>query len=535
MQQIEKFRVSHVALYGETPIASEDPYTNRLIESLAYFSARARLQGVRKITQIHQCLFRQYFPYLVNPLPAFAMLQLKPSIRYPEKVTFPIGSELVFKTANDLKATFQTLDPLTVFPLFFKKFEFDRRGDSGWRYLLEYASPHISTEEIGSIRLYINHLNSFISSLSVSFAMQYSLESVRVFYDKSDAIENGLECSIQFGHTNEERKVFNHIVEQVRSLLHFPQQELFVNLTVPPCGKRWQSITFCFEFDNKWPESLKLTSDSFIPFVTPIVNLKSADADPIIHDGTKDRHPILYPEPTHQYELHTVVNVLEILSQGTSPIKPGILAIGGGTYEVDYFDKCLSLHLPDAFDDPKTVSIAALWTQPWFSNCVNDELRLQFIEAETFGLGVRLLGSIHRYENTLEDDPNFLIRILSLKNQNYLSLNEILFIMNTMKNLNRSYFDSVPDYIKDLKINKKTNHKQINTLLEYEFFLKELGGQKTEVFFLFFKYLNELLNCWLTNFEVETKVNFPKHKKPLVFKRGSKNELSILARNFFLS
>ena len=41
---------------------------------------------------------------------------------------------------------------------------------------------------------------------------------------------------------------------------------------------------------------------------------------------------------------------------------------------------------------------------------------------------------------------------LSLKNQGRLTSNEILFIMNVMKNLNNSYFDLVPELIKDLKI-----------------------------------------------------------------------------------
>lgn len=536
LQQIEKFRASHIALYGETPLESEDPYTKRLIEALAFFGARARLQGTRKVVQIHQCLFRQYFSYLVNPLPAFAMLQLKPSIRYPEKVVLPIGSELVFKTAKNLKATFQTLNSTTVLPLFFKKFDFDRRGSSGWRFVIEYASPHVSTDEIGSLRFYINHLNSFLSSLNVSFAMQFSLEKIQVFYDTSKVgHENGLDCSIHFGNKNEERKVFNHVVEQIRSHLHFPQQELFITLEIPPSGKRWQSMTLCFDFDEKWPESIRLTSDSFVPFVVPIVNLKKAIADPIIHDGMKDGHPILYPEPAHQFELHTVVTVNEVLSKGTIPLQSGILGLGGGSYEVDYFEKQIMLDIPNAFNNPKTVSVEALWTQPWFSNYMNDELEIQFAEAQTFGLGVRLLGSIHRHENSMEDDPNFLIRILSLKNQNRLSLNEILFIMNAMKNLKRSMFDLVPELIIDLKINEIVNQKRMSSVIEYEFYLKDWGGQRWELAVLFFKYLNDLLNCWLANFEVETKVHFPNNKKSLIFKKGSKNELSVLARDFFLS
>lgn len=536
LQQIEKFRAAHIDLYRETPLDSEDPHTKRLIESLAFFSARARVQGVNKVVQIHQRLFRQYFPYLVNPLPSMAMVQLKPSIRYPEKVVLPMGSELAFRTTHQSKAFFQTLDPLTVLPLFQKRFEFDRRGDSGWRCIIEYASTYLSAEEIGSFQFYINHLNSFFSSLAVSFAMQYSLERVKVFYDAANiSDEEGKICGVHYGIANEERKVFNHVVEQIRSCLHFPNQELFVTLEVPPSGKKWQTLTFCFDFSGKWPEALKLTGDSFVPFVVPIINLRRGYADPIVHDGFKENYPLLYPEPNHKFEFHTMVNVSEILSIGMKPLSQGILGFDGDVYEVDPFEKEIHFNLPQAFTNPKTISIEALWTQPWFTNYMNDELELQFTEAQVFGLNARLLGSMQPYETTLKDDPNFLIQVLSLKNHNYLNLNELLFILNVMKNLNSSLFDAIPEMIKELRVNERTNHRMMSTVIEYEFILKDWSNQKLELAVLFFKYVHEFLNSWLPNFEVETKVHFTRYKKPLIFKRGSKNELSTLARDFFLS
>lgn len=537
LQFIERFRSSHVSLYGETPVDTDDPYTKRLIESLAFFGARARLQGTEKIVQIHQNLFRQYFPYLINPIPAFGMLQMQPSIRFPEKVVFPVGSELIFKTKNQLKAIFQTLDEITIFPFSQKNFHFARKIGEGWQCSIEFISPHINTDEVGTLKLYINHLNSFLSSLSVSFALQYALEKVHVFYDDGkEKNPKGKNCVIQYGYNSETRKVFSHNVEQLRSLLHFHQQELFINIEIPPSGKRWKSFTLVFDLNDRWPESLKLNGESFLPYVVPIINLKKAYAEPVFHDGTKDSYPVLHPEPTHKFELHTVTNVSEILPTGTKPITPGFLGIQGeGSFEIDYFNHELTLNLPNAFQQPKTVMIEALWTQSWFSNYVNDELELIFPEAQTLGIHVRQLGSIHRYETTLEDDPNFLIRILSLKNQNRLSINEIIFIMNIMKKLNNSHYDAIPSLIKDLKINEGFNQQQMNAFIEYEFFLNDLGGQRWELVLLFFKYVNDLLNCWLSSFEVETKVHFPRNKKPTIFKRGTKHELSLLARDFFFS
>ncbi len=534
LQQLESFRASHIELYGETPFETEDPHTKRLMETLAFLGARARLQGVKRITHIHQRLFRQYFPYLVNSLPAFGLLQIKPSIRFPEKIMLPTGSELMIKTTDQLKAFFQTLESTTVFPIFLKRCQFERKEGYGWRFVMEYGSHHVSTEEIGSFKLFINHLNSFFSSLRVSFAMQRSLEKVIVFYDQSQSGE-GFDCNVSFGFDSQERVIFNHEIEQIRSLLHFPQQELFVTLNIPPSGERWQTMRIEFHFNEEWPESIKLNEESLIPFIVPIVNLKKGYAEPIVCNGMKDQYSILHPDPIHKFELHTVLQVSEILSSGTRPLKPGILGPGTPTYEIDYFNQQLLLEMPSAFAEPKTVTTLGLWSQPWFSDYVNDDIELQFNEAQMFGLETRLLGSLHRSEKMVTDDPNYLIRILSLKNQNYLSLNEILFILGAMKQLNQSFFDDVPDSIRDVKIHQKMNQRNFSSVVEYEFFLRDWGGQKWEVGVLFFSYLHRMLNSWLPNFEIELTVHFPKSKQPLVITQGKKHELSALARNFFLS
>jgi type VI secretion system protein ImpG len=536
LQQIEKFRGANSNLFEETPLNSDDPYTKRLIEAIAFFGARARLQGVKRMTMIHQRLFRQYFPYLVNPLPAIAMMQATPSLRFPQKVVLPAGSELIFKTSNQQKASFQTLSTLDVVPIFQKKFELTRTEGRFWRCTIEYAALHTNTEEVGTLKLFINHLNSFYSSLKAAFAMQCSLEKVQVFYDSSKLeAGQGYNCTVHFGTDHEDSTVFRHEFEKLRSLLHLPQQELYISFEIPPLGKNWKTMTLCLDFNEHWPESIKLNADSLIPFVVPVVNFKKAYADPIVCDGTKDSHPVLYPEAASQSELHTVIAVSLLLSQGAKTLNPGILGFGSESYEIDYFNQQISLDLPEAFIDPKTISILALWTQPWFSNYFNDELELHFNEAQSFGLGVRLLGPLYRHEKTIEDDPNFLIRILSLKNQNHLNLSEILFILNSMKKLGQSFFDAVPDWIQDLKIHQKMDKRHLSSVIEYEFFLKDWGGQRWEAGLLFFKYIHRMLNCWLPNFEIETKVHFPQIKKPLIIKQGKQHELSAMAGYFFLS
>jgi len=537
MESLENFRASHTSLYRETPIELvEDPDTLRLVEALAFFAARSRLQGINKVAQIHQMLFRQYFSFLVNPLPAMGLVQIQPSLRIPEQITLPEESELVCNTYDGKKATFQTLEPATILPLFFHKFDFYRRLQGGWRMEITYNSPHLCSDELDQIRFYINHLNSFFGSLRVYFALNRSLEAVTVHYDETD-IKNAQRtpCTYRFGSSTQ-RKTFNHPLEKIRSQLHFPEQEMLMTLHIPPYQKKWQSVTLCFDLNDKWPENLLLTKDSLALYVLPIVNLKLDRADPIECNGLKDGYPILYPNPTLQFKLHTVLSVSEVLPSGMRPLKPGILDTRGSTYEIDFFDEQIFLDLPNAFQNPRTVSVEALWTQLWFSDYIDQEFKIRIAEERFSGLKLQLLQQMRSHETTLvAGDPKFLIRVLALKNQNKLNLSELLFLMNGLKNIEHSYFKFIPSLIKSLEVFQQNNRIGLGPTVCYQFQLKEWDGRNWELVIFFFRELNNFLNCWLSNFHVETKVFFPYVKAPVTFKGEPEDELSILARDFYLS
>ncbi|HUD01407.1 MAG TPA: type VI secretion system baseplate subunit TssF [Rhabdochlamydiaceae bacterium] len=536
VQSLETFRASHTSLYRDTPIELvEDPDTLRLMEALAFFAARSRLQGINKIAQIHQLLFRQYFSFLVNPLPAMGLVQLQPSLRIPEQVILPAESELVCNTYDGRKATFQTLDSVTISSLFFHQFNFYRRLQGGWRLEITYQSPHVCSDELETVRFYINHLNSFFGSIRVYFALNRSLETVTVHYDESK-VKNakGTPCSFHFGSSTQ-RKIFNHPLEKIRSQLHFPEQEMFMTIDIPSIQKKWQSITICFDLNEKWPENLTLTKDSLALYVIPIVNLKLDRADPIECNGMKDGYPLLHPNPIHQFKLHTVLSASEVLPSGMRPLRPGILDTRGSAYEIDFFDEQIFLELPNAFQQPRTVSVEALWTQLWFSDYIDQEFKIRFAEEQFSGLKLQLLQQMRSHENTIvANDPKFLIRVLALKNQNKLNVSELLFLMNSLKKIDHGYFKFIPALIKNLEVFQQNNRMGLGPTVCYQFQLKEWDGKNWELVIFFFKKLNNFLNCWLSNFHVETKVFFPYVKTPVTFKGETDDELSILARDFYL-
>lgn len=537
MEALESFRVAHRSMHRDTPLELlEDPDTLRLVESLAFFSARSRIHGLNQIAQIHQVLFRQYFSFLINPLPSMGLVQMQPSLRIPETLKLPQGTELSAETYDERKACLQTLDPVTVSPLFSDHFLFYHRVQGGWNLEMRFKSPHMQNEDLGEMTFYLNHLNSFYGSVRVYFALCHCIESVEVFYDQTD-IRNkvGTLCEMKF-HRSGHRKVFNHPLENIRSCLHFPEQEMLMTVKIPPHAEKWQTVTFSIKLSEKWPEQLQLTQNSLVPYVVPIANVKTAKGEPIHCNGTKDLYSILYPNPTEGFSLHTVLGVYEVVPEGMRPLKPGILDKRGRTYEIDFLTQQIFLDLPKAFQNPRKISIDALWTQLWFTDYIDQEFRISLAEKQMGDLRPKLLQQMREHETPLAaNDPKFLLRILSLKNQNRLSISEIIFLMNGLKNLDHSPFSFVPELIMHLNVTEQLDRTGIGPVVRYEFQLKEWDGKNWEIVALFFKHLNGFLNCWLSNFHVETAVFFPHVKTPLIFKGGRDDELSILARNFFLS
>lgn len=537
MESLENFRAAHSTLYRDTPLEIvEDPDTIRLLEALGFFSARSRLLGLKQIAQIHQILFRQYFSFLISPMPTMGLLRISPNLKSPEKTIIEEGTEFFAQTYDKKKATFQSLQPLHMSPIFLSGFNFFHRSRGGWTLELSFKAPHPQTEWLEEFSLYLNHMNSFFGSVQSYFGLCRSLESIHVYYDQNRiSKKEGASCDWSWGKTKGTQKAFNHPLEKIRSFLHCPEQEMFIKIKVPPHGKKWEEISFVFELNHLWPKQLSLTQNSLVPFVIPIANLKTSRGEPIDCDGTKESYPILYSNPIEQFTLHSILGVYEITPGGMNPLKPGVFDKKGRTYEVDFIEQQIYLSLPNVFLKPSKVSIEAFWTQLWFSDYIDQEFTMKIAEKNISDLKVDLLRQLCSHEMSLAvSDPQFLLRILSLKNQNRLKLNEILFLMQGLKNIDQSYFEKVPPLIKDLSVKQDMGRSGGGPVIQYQFHLKEWDGRYWELIVLFFHAVNQFLNCWLANFHIETVVLFPQVKTPLIFKGEHDEELPHVARNFYL-
>jgi type VI secretion system protein ImpG len=518
MHSLENFRMTYAGNNPNASLDREDPDVRRLIEAMAFFTARTRRVARENILATRRRLFRQYFSSLLSPLPAMGMLQAQTSGRFAEPVTLPAGAEVMLTTGEDDGAAFHTLWDLRVLPIRLRGVDTLLREGSGYRIALHFQAAYPRNDDIGTLSLHVSHMGTYPASLRVLSRIRQHLERAFVCFDDRITEEStGPTCPVGFGApagAEEPDEGQGHPLERIRQFFHFPERELYLNVDVPRPPRNWQRFSICFDVDGEWPRNLRLNEQVFQLFCVPVTNLRRAMSAPIACAGTKERYPIRHADLSLGYKLHSVVGVFELQGEGALvPLRPGVLGGGEGSFEVEFDgsaggpDAWLGLDMPEAFESPKKIAVDARWLQPWFSELaaarmVTARLRTRAIS----GLGFELLGSLRRHvENRLQDDMDALLQVVSLKNRSQLSLEDLRFLLQTLGVFERSHFKGVPELFLDLSVSAVPRAREQGGGFKhvYRLRLKEYDVAQRPLVKVVLQRLVELLNHWIAEAIIE--------------------------------
>lgn len=532
VQSLEAFRLRYLSRHQEAPLDREDPHVQRLIEALAFFNASARHTLHTQNLGMTRRIFQQYFSYLLDALPAMGMLRAEVTGRFVETAHVPAGTA-VEVTAGETVGGFATTRPLRILPIRLTQVERIPRIVRGHRLLLRFRSSYERNDEPGELALYLNHLNDFYSSLVLQEALREHITGCSVAYGENVTSQTeGQACAFDFGAPGRARGEaadrFQHPLERIRSFFHVPEQEFFLNVKVPPPPHMWDRFTIIFDLSEGWPKTLAIDEDSFALNVTPIINIKRANAEPIMCDGTRTRFPIIYPDAAEDYELHSVRGIYTITENGYRPIKPGILPGGGNSYEVELRDegersRCswLALRLPDSFERPCEVAVDACWHQPWLSENLDERLEVSLYDRALVGLDWQLVGKVApTRDNAIKDSVETLLELLSIRMKTRLSREELALILRALSSIEASPFSEVPRLIDKVEIDKLPGDSDSDASLKlrYRFELIEFEDRLLPLVKAFFVYAHQLLNVWIPDTVCEAQVKLPRDAGKLEYR-----------------
>jgi type VI secretion system protein ImpG len=541
LQALEKFRMGYTALHPAAPLDREDPDVRRLTEALALFSTRTRQAGQRSLARSTMRLFQQHFSYLLNPVPAMAMLRAVPDARFVDATELPQGTPVVLNPgsaeAPTGPLTFRTQAPLRLLPISLKQARVEQGGPEACRLRLTFESGFPRNDPPGTLRVYINHLNDFRSSLAVFHYLKYALRAASVRFDEHGpevpvAPAGGSNSPVRFGAPQvsaSEAGPFEHPMQRMRSFIHFPQQELFLEVQVPPAPRNWRSFTLFLDLGRRWPLELVLTPDTFVLHAVPIVNLQRGMSNPIEHDGTKERHGVHHPEVSGGYRVHSVLGAYQMDSRGMLPLRPGVIAGGPGTYELEYEGQgkarktWLSLELPGAFTQPARVAVEANWHQPLPAQFDASGYRAVLADRSLEGVQWKLLGAVKSgTDSPVEHAQQVLLQLLSLRTQRFLGLEDLIFLLDVLGVREQRYFRDLVRHISSVKVHSKPFARSAAGFKYiYQLTLADLDASLIPTADLFPERLLGLLAGWSIEDVVELEVKLPQLETPLRYTRSS--------------
>jgi type VI secretion system protein ImpG len=538
LEALEKFRMSYSGMYPSVPLAREDPDVRRLLEAMAYFTARTRLAAERNVDESLRRILRQHFPYLLSPVPAMVMLRAVATRRYVDVSELPRGSEVnlvapATPESPERVYRFRTLADLRILPIEIEGLDTLRVGSRGHRLLLRFAAAFPRSEPIGELELHVDYLNDLQSSLVAMHELRTHVRSVSVVYShRVDETTPGEPCTVEFGPKRGHRdalEVFEHPLQRVRAALHFPQQGLYLRVKNLRAPRDWQKFTVVFDMDDGWPPNLRLNAECFRLHVVPMANIRRETASPIECDGTQSRYLAQHPDRVEQFVPLSVQAVYKTTEDGLAPLEPATVGAAPESYEAVVEGKeeerraFITLNLPDAFENPETVVVDAFWHQPDVSGRRAVDLKARLSERFVDGVEWQPFGPLAPHADVeLDEDRASLLELLSIKAQRLLGLEELRFFMRAIGVHRERPFAKLATHLASVRIVDKPNSRAATGFKHvYELAFEDLTASDLPRLDLFCGQLLLALEAWSVDEVVELVASVPNLDKKLRYAPGA--------------
>lgn len=525
LDDLENFRMAYAADHPGLPLERDDPDVKRITEAVAFFAARTRLSAFNHVFALQRRIFSQFYPFLIAPLPATGILQALPTGRFVEPLVLPEGTQVAVTPQSGGTAFFGTLQDLRILPVALDKARMLLLPSRGFRLQLSFRASYPRNDDIDWLNLHINHLNDFTASLRVFHQLRGCIKRVMaVFGDDVSETSQGPRCEFYFGAAQpdaaEATEQTPHPILREREFFHFPQRELYLNVRVPKPPRNWQRFSLCLDLRPQWPRNLVLNRDIFQLYAVPVANCSRAMAEPIVCDGTREQNPIRHSKPALGFQLHSVLGVYEVAKKGLEPLQPGILTGGNGSYEIEQVPNAdpvrrhlLNLHYPGAFEAARTISVDALWVQPWFSDCMGQQQRIALYTRSATGLKWDWLGPIEPHaDNPVLENMEGILRLLTLASKSSLNYSDICDLLASMGIGRRPPFSRALQNLAGLRVEnapRRTGGGSGQLRHLYILRVKSLDAAIAPLMDIFAEHVGRVLDAWIPDAAVEIRLEAP--------------------------
>lgn len=454
MQALREFVINYHSEHKfsglHSEMSSEDPDVNRLLESLAFFSARIHESVTRNLESYRYRLYQQLFPYLLTPIPASGILRGTTSGLLTEPVRIERGTDFVMQTREGKEFFWQTRFDTTLYPLYVHSIETQPAERIGTNLYLHIAARHSLHQNPSPLQILINYISDARTSFRLLTYLRESMQRMRVHFGsvkQMQAREDWTWVDVDLPLYGSEgfdlgpdEDDYLHPIEHERLFFKDPRFELFMHVHLPKQEEPIDLITLEFYLSEPWPKGIVPNRDIFQLNCFPIMNLRQLPSRPILIDGSLTQHTILSGfEDEHGFELCKPMGVFQLDSDGLTPMIPGVIARVSPCYEIEsriieqrgrHFSNLL-IHYPEAYEESKQIFVDCLWHQPSIDNYRDSPSEFRPYSFNVLGVQWEwaFMPDKHTAQPDLTLKSDGLLDILQTSHKKYYSFDDLRAIM----------------------------------------------------------------------------------------------------------
>jgi len=568
LQVLDDFRTEYSSRYEFEGLERGDEDVQRLVEAMAFYRARTRVSVERAIQEYNLRALEQLFPYLLSPMPAMALLHPELASNFTDTRELPALAEMEVASqdlpvAESRPRLFRTLRQLQVFPLHVVQRSVRQsraspsttpehdvpNGVAPPRMLQLQVAPSTTGAaskryfddpacSLRELTLYLNPMGDALSALRLFDALRQACTGVSVVaFDRDEVqLQRGpFRPRFSVG-TDSELSGGDNPIEFIRRAIHFPLAHFSVTIPLVGLPSEWTRLAFEFQLNERWPEGVWVSEDSFVLNCVPLENLLRRTAEPALMDGTATSTMVQSAEAPAQLKVREVIGVY-----ATDPAAPGargmifprslidngyqISTQGSGNERQVWLE-------PDTIAGvvgvPQTLYIDAEWYDP---NVSLPNPRTALVRADAHDLGPlcwRLLDPLQEpQESPLLSDAALLERLLQTQGDPPRSAEHLKLLFKVIGVDASNVFGRIPRYIERVVFDKVPDPQSVTGSIPfYEIVLSDLPTVLAPAVRFLFSLLPRLLAVWTGDPDVQVSVAFNggAAKSPQVFEWRSIHE-----------
>jgi type VI secretion system protein ImpG len=296
------FGRANPALAGLLSERGGDPDAERLLEGVAFLTARIRQRGEAALPELVEGLVDLILPQYLRPIPASSIVEFTPQIRAMRgALPVPRGTEVAAKAVEGTACTFRTTSELTLLPLAVHDVGVEYPSSTSPILRVTLTISEAGTAELrrtGKLRFFLHGELPLSSTLYLWLARHCQEIELRDPEQKSPGARLPAQNLRATGFEPEEAlfewpRLSQDGSRLLQEFFTLPQKFLFFELQgLAAAPTTREKLEVIFHFDRPPSLPAKVGREAVRLYCVPVVNLFNASGEPVRVEALEEQHPL---------------------------------------------------------------------------------------------------------------------------------------------------------------------------------------------------------------------------------------------------